>query len=480
MKHIEGVSRDQRVMFPDVLDEYVSADNPVRLVDTFVDQLDLADCGFQRVEPASTGRPPYHPGDLLKVFLYGYLNRIRSGRRLERECQRNVEVMWLVKRIAPDFKTLCDFRRIHARALKLAFHALVQTCGRLRCIDGQLLALDGSVFRAVNAKARVLSRVKLQAQRDHVERDIDAYLEEMERNDAEEERRIQKEPPLTQKEISDLIEQLKKKKIRVEQQLAQIPEGKAHQCTTDRDAQLIQRRGKGTCVGYNTQLVSDDQHKLCVSYNVTATTTDIAQLAPMTHDAMGRLKLKQTTLLADSGYYNGRHLEQAQARGATVYLPLVNTSKNKAQGRYDKTVFRYNPEQDHYCCPQGHIMTPGPPRPYGEAFRTSYRTPACRTCDRRSQCTRDKKGRAIHRMSYEKAIEALRERNQRAPEMMRKRKALIEHPFGTLKRNWGYDHFLVKGKEQVSGEMALMLMAYNLKRLSTIFGATAAKRMQSV
>lgn len=480
MKHINGVSRDQQVMFPDVLDEYVSADNPVRLVDTFVDQLDLSGCGFLRVEPKATGRPPYHPGDLLKLFLYGYLNRIRSGRRLERECQRNIEVMWLLKRLSPDFKTICDFRRVHAQALKAAFYTLVQTCGRLQCIDGQLLALDGSVFRAVNSKDRVLSRAKLQAHRDQLERDIDAYLEELERNDAEEEQRIQEQPPLNRDEVEDLIKQLKKKKIRFERQLAQIPTGKAHQCTTDRDAQLIQRRGKATCVGYNTQLVSDARYKLCVDYQVTSTTTDIAQLAPMTRQVMDQLKLKRTTVLADSGYYHGEQLEQAQSRGATIYLPLVNTSKNKVRGRYDKTAFEYDAEQNHYICPQGKTMTPGPVHAYIRSYRMTYRTSACRRCAVRSRCTQDRKGRAIHRMIYEEAIDALRERMQRAPEMMAKRKALIEHPFGTLKRNWGYDHFLVKGEEQVNGETALMLMAYNLKRLSTIFGTNAVQRMQSV
>jgi transposase len=479
MKHIEGVNRDQRVLFPDTLDDYVSEDNPVRLVDIFVEQLDLASCGFQRVEPASTGRPPYHPEDLLKLFLYGYLNRIRSGRRLEQECQRNVEVMWLLKRLAPDFKTLCDFRRLHAHALKAAFRALVQTCGRLQCIDGQLLGLDGSVFRAVNSKARIVSRAKLEAQRDQLDREIDAYLEELERNDTEEEQRIKDRLPLNKDEIQNLIKQLKKRKIKLGQHLKQIPEGKAHQCTTDRDAQLIQRRGKNACVGYNTQLVSDAQYKLCVSYAVTSTTTDIAQLTPMTHEAMETLALQRTTILADTGYYNGQQLEQAEARGATVYLPEVNTSKNKACGRYDKTVFHYDAQQDRYICPQGEFMTPAPPRPYGESYRTTYRTPACRRCAARAQCTKDRKGRAIHRMAYEAALEALRDRNQRAPEMMRKRKALIEHPFGTLKHNWGYSHFLVKGKDQVNGEMALMLMAYNLKRLSTIFGAKVVQRIQS-
>lgn len=469
--HIQGTCRTQRTLFPEALDDYVISNNTVRILDAFVEALDLQALGYRKVIASDTGRPPYHPGDLLKLYLYGYLHRIRSSRRLEAECHRNIEVIWLVQQLRPDFKTIADFRKDNAEALAGTFKALGELCYEAGLFGKELVAIDGSLFQAVNSKEKVLVANKLKMRLADIETDIRRYLEELDKADAEED--AVEEDSASAADIAALLEKLKERRNQTLADLEGLKrKGESQRTLVDKDARLIKQRHKASLVGYNTQIAVDNKHKLVVAYAVTNDANDKAQLAPMSEAAINALRVETLEVVADSGYYNGAQIGQAAEAGAVVYVPPVNTSSNKAHGRYDKSRFHYDKVQDCYHCPAGERLNKiGEDHNTGR-LRMIYQTPACRDCTRREKCTSAKPlgGRKIYRWGYEDVLDAVRARHRARPERQKQRKATVEHPFGTLKRNWGYDHFLVKGKARVNAEMGLMLLAYNLKRVSNLLG----------
>lgn len=477
MRHITGENRHQTVLFPQTVDDYVPAESQVRFIDAFVDYLDLKQLGYTKARTKDTGRRPYNPADILKLYLYGYLHRVRSSRMLEKETHRNVEVMWLIKRLTPDFKTIADFRRENCTAIKNTFKEFNSVCRKAGMYKGELFAIDGSVFKAVNSKDRLLSKKKLNMQLADINKEIEAYLFEMDNIDAEEEA-LHGEDIVSAEKMQHAIEELKKIQKRKLKQLKSLQEsGKSQIALTDQDAVLMQRRGKSSVVGYNVQTVVDDHYKMLIAYSVTNAANDKEQLAPMTKAAVNELSLSEAKVVADSGYFNGQHVEEVEKLGIESFIPIVNTSTNKRHGRFDKTHFTYNKDSDSYLCPAKEILNKIFTENFHGKQKKHYKTRKCSNCRQRKFCTTNKTGRVIYRYGFEGAVESLRERNKAHPEIQKKRKTIVEHPFGTLKRNWGFDHFLVKGKANVSGEAGLMMLAYNMKRVINTLGSHAQKEL---
>ena len=406
MAYIAGSDRTQVVLLPEVLDDYVTADNPVRFLDAFVAQLDLGALSFQRSVPADTGRPGYDPGDLLRLYLYGYLHRIRSSRRLEQETHRNIELMWLMRGLRPDFKTIADFRRDHPQALKGVCREFILLCKRLDLFGGELLAIDGSKFRAVNARDRSYTAGRLAKLQRDIERTIARYLRDLERQDEAE-------------------------------------------AGTERPS-------------------ADAKHKLIVAETVTNAAADQNQLSPMAMAAQEVLGNVTPVVVADRGYYHGAEIKTCVEAGLTPLVPRPITSANAKRGLFTKDDFVYDRTRDLYRCPAGKTLT----------YRTTtvelgrtiknYRTTACKRCPLRPRCTRNKGGRKITRWADEHLLEEMAQRLQREQAHFAQRKALVEHPFGTMKRGMDQGYFLLKGLRKVRGEFSLTVLTYNLKRVLNI------------
>lgn len=468
MSFIEGVGRDQQTLFPEVLDDYIPSDHPARFIDAYVDQLDLAGLGFERAAAAETGRPGYHPADLLKLYVYGYLNGICSSRKLERETIRNVELMWLLRRLRPDFKTIAEFRRRNVKALRPLFREFTLLCKKLDLFGAELVAIDGSKFRAVNAKRRNYSRAMLEEILRGVDERITRYLESTETTDSNEEQN-EGQPAEGATELTTL----KSRAAEVRAMLAQLDSsGETQISLTDPDSRAMKVR-IGTDVCYNAQTAVDDKHKLIVAIEVTNDPTDRNWLSPMAIEAKALLDVETLSVVADKGYSSAREVELCEKANITPYLPKPETSANKALGLFTKNDFRYERERDLYVCPAGEELTfRHASREKGRDIRY-YRTYACGGCSLRSQCTRSKGSRRISRSANEHVLEEMNARVAANPLIMRKRKAIVEHPFGTIKRWMNQAYFLTRGIASVRGEFSLSAFAYNLKRVLAILGVPA-------
>ena len=466
MAYIAGPDRTQAVLLPEVLDDYVRPDNPVRFLDAFVAQLDLGALGFQRAVPAETGRPGYDPGDLLRLYLYGYLHRIRSSRRLEQETQRNVELMWLLRRLTPDFKTIADFRRDHPAALKGVGREFILLCRRLDLFGGELLAIDGSKFRAVNARDRSYTPARLATLQRDIDRTIARYLRELERQDEAE----AGTEGLSAEALREKIAALQQRRAGYEalqQELAAT--GETARSLTDPDSRPMMSGGRIE-VCYNVQTAVDAKHKLLVAQDVTNAAGDRDQLSPLATAAQELLGSAAPVVVADQGYYHGAEIKACLDAGLTPLVPRPLTSANEARGLYTKDDFRYDRAQDVYHCPAGETLT----------YRTTtvelgrtiknYRTSACGRCALKVRCTRNHDGRKITRWVDEHVLEDMAAHLRRSPELFRQRKALVEHRFGTMKRGMDQGYFLLKGLAKVRGEFSLTVLAYNLKRVLTLVG----------
>jgi transposase len=466
MAHIAGTDRTQAVLLPDVLDDYVRPDNPVRFLDAFVAQLDLGALGFQRVVPAETGRPGYDPGDLLRLYLYGYLHRIRSSRRLEQETHRNVELMWLMGRLTPDFKTIADFRRDHPAALKGVGREFILLCRRLDLFGGELLAIDGSKFRAVNARDRSYTAPRLAELTRQIDRTIAGYLRELERQDAVEAGTEGPTAEALQGHIAAL-QQRRARYAKLQQELA--ASGATALSLTDPDSRPM-KSGAGIEICYNVQTAVDAKHKLIVAETVTNAAGDRDQLSPLATAAQEILQAPAPVVVADQGYYHGAEIKTCLAAGITPLVPRPLTSANQALGLFTKDDFVYDPAQDVYRCPAGETLT----------YRTTtvelgrsiknYRTRACGGCALKPRCTRNQDGRKLTRWVDEHLLEYMAMQLRRAPALFAQRKALAEHPFGTMKRGMEQGYFLLKGLAKVRGEFSLTVLAYNLKRVFNVVG----------
>ena len=467
-RFIEGVDRGQITLFPDRLNDWIGDDNPVRVIDVFVDELDLGGLGFGRVAPRATGRPGYQPSILLKLYIYGYLNRVQSSRRLEREAGRNVEVMWLTGRLAPDHKTIADFRKDNGRAIRKVCSQFVVLCRRLDLFTEACVAIDGSKFKAVNARDRNFTRAKMKRRMEQIEESVERYLHQLDSADRQ-------EPSLARTtrthRLKDKIVTLKEEMARLkalEVRMLATPDKQIS--LTDPDARSMATSGRGSgVVGYNVQASVDTEHHLIVAHEVTNVGGDRAQLSPMARQTKAVLETDRLDVVADRGYYNGEQILACDEVGITVNLPKPLTSGVMAKGRFGKQDFVYVAEDDVYRCPAGARLV------YHytnvEEGRTLHRywTNVCRQCAIKDRCTTGKE-RRITRWEHEHVLETVERRLDEHPEKMRQRRETVEHPFGTIKYWMGYTHFQMKTLKRVGTEMALHVLAYNLKRVMKIIG----------
>lgn len=466
-RFITSEDRSQTLLFPERLDDYIDEANPVRVVEVFVEELDLAALGFDGSVPADTGRPAYHPGVLLKLYIYGYLNRIASSRRLERESQRNLELVWLLSRLMPDFKTIADFRKDNGAAIRRVCAQFVLLCRRLSLFSEAMVAIDGSKFKAVNNRDRNFTRHKLVERLKQVEQGVGHYLEALDRADREPER----VPP---GRVAHLREKLAAAREQTRQLRAighELERREDHQVSlTDPDARSMATSGRGTgMVGYNVQTAVDLKHHLIVTHEVTNVGHDRGQLATMAERSREAMATDGLTVLADRGYFDSEEILACEQAGIHTLVPKPQTSNSKAAGRFDKRDFRYIPEEDEYECPAGeraiHRFTTVE---HGMQIH-KYWSSACPRCPMKAQCT-TAPHRRITRWEHEDVLEHMQARLEWTPEASRLRRRTVEHPFGTLKAWMGSTHFLTRTLPRVRTEMSLWVLAYNLKRMMKILG----------
>ena len=460
MNHLRGLDRSQTLLFPERLEDYIAPENPVRFLDAFVGTLDLLALGFARAQVANTGRPPYDPAALLKLYLYGYLHRIRSSRLLEAECQRNVEVIWLLGKLTPDFKTIADFRKDNVKPLQAVNRQFTLLCRKLDLFGGQLLAIDGSKFGAVNARDQNFSAAKLQDLIARADARLAEYLKELDAADTAEPAAA----ALNKTQLAEKIAALQEKQDWHKELLAQLDAEQKQISVTDPDSRKMPT-AQGMIVGYNAQVAVDAKHKLIAAQDVTNEVTDLRQLAEVALEAKANLEFKQAEVVADAGYYNAAAVSRCAEQGITAYVPKADTSANTARGLYGKSRFKYDEPKDVYVCPAGAALTYRfATYELGRELRY-YRASGCKTCALKPQCTRNKANRTITREANEGLMEAMAARMAAQPEKFKLRKTLADHPFGTIKRWFGYTHFLLKGLVKVRTEWSLMTLVYNLKRV---------------
>ena len=464
---VEGIDRSQCTLFPAVLDDYVAEDNPVRAIDVFVDGLDLGKLGFARVEALVTGRPGYHPATLLKIYIYGYLNRIPSSRRLERECQRNIELVWLTGQLAPDFKTIADFRKDNGKAICEVCRAFVALCRKLDLLSAASVAIDGSKFKAVNARDKNFTEAKMKRRLERIDESIARYMAQLETAD----RHGEAVPEAKVARLNDKIAKLKEEITRLNTINADMIKSEDQQISlTDPDARSMATSGKDTgIVGYNVQAAVDTENHLIVAHEVTNVGTDRHQLSNMAEQARTEMGVETLDAVADRGYYEGEEIKACEEAGITVTLPKPQTSGAKAAGRFGKQDFVYVAVEDVYRCPAGELLTYRfTSEEHGKKLRR-YWTSACQTCALKARCTTGPE-RRITRWEHEAVLEKVQQRLDRNPDKMTLRRQTAEHPFGTIKAWMGATHFLMRGLSKVAAEMALNVLAYNMKRVMAILG----------
>jgi transposase len=466
-RFVEGEDRRQGVLLPEYLDDFVAEENQVRVVEAFVDELDLAALGFEGVAPAATGRPSYHPSVLLKIYVYGYINQIASSRRLEREARRNVELMWLTGRLAPDFKTIADFRKDNGPAIRATCRRFVEMCRRLNLFAHAVAAIDGSKFKAVNARDKNFTRAKLQKRMEQVEASIERYLSALETADRQEGELAEAKSARLKDKITSLRDQMRKFKA-LEAAVGAAPDKQIS--LTDPDARSMATSGKGTgVVGYNVQAAVDTKHHLIVAHEVTNIGNDRSQLSTMAKEAQAATGVRELTAIADRGYFKSEEILACEAAGVTPLVPKPMTSGAKADGRFGKQDFVYDPGEDVYRCPGGQTLTWRHSNVEEGLRLHCYWTTKCPACALKSKCTLSKE-RRVKRWEHEAVLDAMQERLDRAPESMRIRRQTAEHPFGTIKAWMGATHFLTRTLKKVRTEMSLHVLAYNLKRVIAILG----------
>ena len=470
-RFIQSTNRTQFTLFPEQLEDYVADDNPVRVVDVFVEHLDLGKLGFDKVSPMKTGRPAYHPAVLLKLYIYGYLNRIQSSRRLERESQRNLELIWLMERLTPDFKTIANFRKDNGAAIRKVCSQFVTLCRKLNLLTDATVAIDGSKFKAVNNRDHNFTTNKIKRRREQIEASIERYLSALETADRQEqadftEAKIQR----LQEKIAMLKQQMAKLDT-IESELQKTPDKQIS--LTDPDARSMATSGRGTgIVGYNVQTAVDTKNHLIVAHEVTNVGHDRSQLANMAIQAKAALKANELQVIADRGYFDSEEIRTCHDNGITPIVPKCTTSGAKAAGRFDKADFIYDKEKNEYQCPAGQRLIWRFSSIEHGLNLNKYWSSHCPHCQIKAKCT-PSDYRRVSRWEHEDILDAMQTRLDKAPDSMRIRRQTVEHPFGTLKAWMGSTHFLTKTLDKVSTEMSLHVLAYNLKRVMNILGTTA-------
>ncbi|MFQ5645195.1 MAG: IS1182 family transposase [Thiogranum sp.] len=468
-RFIEGENRSQSTLFPEHLDDYIAEDNAVRVIDAFVNKLDLQDLGFKRAEPSATGRPGYQPATLLKIYVYGYLNRIQSSRRLERESHRNVELIWLTGRLMPDFKTIADFRKDNRKAIRRVCMEFVGVCRELELFSAALVAIDGSKFKAVNSRDKNFTRKSVKRRQQKLQANIDRYLAKLDQADKE-------EPEIREVTAEELKQKIASMEAKMEELKQREAEVKAHPdkqvSLTDPDARSMMKAGGGSEVGYNVQTAVDSKHHLIAAHDVTNIPSDRNQLTSIAGQAKEALNAEALTVVADPGYYKGEQIVDCYAAGIKALVPKVDTSGRKNTGRYSKADFRYDAERNEYVCPAGQRLTYRFDSVEHGMTLWVYMRYGCSSCPLQAKCTTGNAKR-IKRWEHEAALEVAQAELKRNPDAMRQRKQIVEHPFATIKNWMGSTHFLMKRLPNVQTEMSLHVLAYNLKRAINILGVPA-------
>mgnify|MGYP000179798319 FL=1 len=464
---IEGEARTQATLLPEILDDYITEDNAVRVIDVFIDGIDLSGMGF-KTSPKDTGRPAYHPATMLKLYVYGYLNRIQSTRRLEREAGRNIELMWLLGRLVPDFKTISDFRKDNTKAIRLVCRDFVMVCRKLNLFSEAFVAIDGSKFKAVNNRDRNFTRAKLKRRLEQIDESIDRYLAQIKSVDRQESRVAKDKTERLESKIVKLKEEIKRLN-EIEDKLLASPDKQIS--LTDPDARSMITRGSGI-VGYNVQTAVDAKYHLIVAHEVTNVGNDRAHLVNMAMQAKEAMVTDELAVVADRGYFSGKEIKACEDAGIKTYLPKCETSGNQAKGLFGKRDFIYKPESDEYECPAGERATYRYSRQEDGKLIRRYWSSACTSCSMKSQCTTGE-NRRISRWEHEAVLDVVEARINQEPERMTARRNTVEHPFGTIKLWMGYTHFQTRTLKRVSAEMSLHVLAYNLKRVMNIMGIGA-------
>lgn len=472
-RFVDGVDRSQGLLLPDRLEDYVHEDNPVRVVDAFVEALDLGQLGFEAANRPGGGRPAYHPAALLKIYIYGYLNRIQSSRRLEREAQRNLELIWLTGRLAPDFKTIADFRRDNGCAITAVCSRFVSLCRRMKVFSHAVVAIDGSKLKAVNSRDRNYTVGKIRGRREQLEESVARYLAELDRADRDPALLPEGRVPHLRDKLAKLKAQMAKLDA-VEQQLQDAPD---HQISlTDPDARSMTSSGRGTgTVGYNLQAAVDAEHHLIVAYDVTNDGHDRSQLATMAVKAKDALGVERITALADRGYFNAPEIMVCEQQGVVPLVPKPLTSNSKAEGRFDKRDFVYDPANDEYECPAGERAIHRFSTEENGLTLHKYWSSACPECSMRERCT-TARYRRITRWEHEAVLERMQARLDASPNAAVVRRQTVEHVFGTLKSWLGTAPLLTRTLPRVKTEVSLAVLAYNMKRMIKIMGVHGMTR----
>jgi transposase len=469
-RFVEGRDRNQATLFPARLDEALGDDHPVRVVDAYIDALELEKLGFN-VEPEPTGRPGYHPGTMLKIYLYGYLNQIQSSRRLERECGRNVELMWLTGQLAPDFKTIADFRKDNGPAIRDACRRFVALCRNMHLLDEAKVAIDGSKFKAVNNREKNFTHDRLKKRMQSLEDAVGRYLADLDRADRQADVSGVPIPAAKISAIKDRIEGHNAKLgtlAALEAKL--VASGEKQISLTDPDARAMTSQSHSAyTVGYNVQSAVDTKNHLIVTHEVTNVGIDRGQLSSMAKQARDALDVKAVEVLADKGYFKGEEIASCEDAGIAVSVPKPTTSSAKAEGRFDKRDFVYDVAKDHYVCPAGKQLSRRMTREEDGQVLHIYWTNVCEACSLKRDCTTGKE-RRVRRWDREDVLERVQARLDRNPGAMQVRRETVEHPFGTLKAWMGATHFRMKTLRHVATEMALHVLAYNIKRVLAIVG----------
>ena len=465
-RFVQGDCRTQSILLPDCLDDYITDTNPVRVIDVFVDELELGKLGFDGVEPAVTGRPSYHPEVMLKIYIYGYLNRIQSSRRLEREAQRNIELMWLTGRLMPDFKTIARFRKDNGKAIRTVCRQFVMLCQQLDLFSDALVAIDGSKFKAVNNRDRNFTSAKLKRRMEDIESSINRYLVALETADRQEPAIAKAKTERLEDKIAALKDQMRVLRD-IEVQLNAAPDKQLS--LTDPDARSMKTRGTGV-VGYNVQTAVDAKHHLIVAHEVTNAGSDRDKLTSMSLLARDEMGVGNLTVVADRGYFKSEEILACHEAGLTVFVPKSVTSGATADGRFGKGDFIYDAGKNEYSCPAGERLIWRYATVESGLKLHRYWSSNCQQCTLKDKCTPSVQ-RRVSRWEHQAVLEQMQARLDHAPDMMRIRRQTVEHPFGTIKAWMGATHFLTRTIEKVSTEMSLHVLAYNMKRVIKLLGS---------
>ena len=463
MAYIQGEDRQQITLFPEAIDDYISEENLVRVIEAYVNTLNIAELGFLKAEPKETGRPAYNPKDLLKLYIYGYMNRIRSSRRLETEAGRNLELLWLLHKLKPDFKTVADFRKDNKEAIKNVFKNFSRLCKEWELYGKQVVAVDGSKFRGSNSKRNNYNEKKIQRQLKYIDEKVNTYLEELDNNDNSE---ANIHIPSSEK-IKQRINELNQRKVKytaMQERMAST--GETEISTIDPDARLMKANNNGIDVSYNVQTVVDQKYKLIVDTEVINNPADQGQLNDIAIKAMQIFEVEEIKAIADKGYYSTNDLIKCEDNRIETYVAKPRASVNTPDPKFSQEHFKYDKEQNHYICPTDQVLYASRIRKVNNVDYQDYKNyRACRNCEMKEHCTKSQKGRLISRNLNQEFLDNVDKRTKANKELYMQRQMLVEHPFGTIKRVWGYSYFLTRGIKSVATENKLHFLAYNLRKI---------------